>query len=82
MLGGAAGAVVTAAIWVSLGVQPVAAIVAVAVGTMLGAAVGLFTGEGVVQEAWSGWLGALIIPVVVLGLFNVVVIAVLATHGH
>jgi hypothetical protein len=80
LLGATGAGAVTAALWFGVGVATPWALTASAVGAALGGALGLLAGDGSIQEAWTGWTGALLIPPISAALLNVLVILVVGSH--
>jgi hypothetical protein len=79
-VGALGGAVVTAAFWFGMGTDAVWTSGAICAGAVLGA--GVLTGDGSVQEAWSGWIGALVVPPVFIAVLNALLILVLSSYSQ
>jgi len=43
----------------------------VTLGVLVGAVLGTLTGQGLVKEEWSGWVGALLVPTLAVAVFQV-----------
>jgi hypothetical protein len=80
VLGGVAGAAVTAAFWFTLTVSWWFAIPTL-IGAMAGSALGYEIGNGNVKEEWSGWFGAVVMPAVVIALANGFVLLYIASRS-
>jgi hypothetical protein len=81
LCGAVVGGCITAFTWVLLSVTVGFVLVAAVVGATLGAVVGLFAGAGVLQQAWVGRTGAVVISAVSTGIANLAVLLLLGAHG-
>jgi hypothetical protein len=72
-LGGAGAGAATAALWVGGGAMWWWSALMVTLGVLVGAVLGTLTGQGLVKEEWSGWVGALLVPTLAVAVFQFLV---------
>jgi phage tail tape-measure protein len=80
LCGAAAGGAVTAAIWLLLA-APLFALIGVALGSSVGAWLGMVVGSRS-NARWAGDIGAAVVPAFAVAFLNGLLLLYLLTHAH